>query len=275
MSVRSEGFLSEETRRAVPNIRKRHGEWFALAEELNRFCQEILMKSIPRMEGRKDEIVYRRELAASPLYARCVSGFQGIVILGERGMYLEAKCISRWILEATFILAALGTDTAFVDEYVDQEKRERDNFARKFRELSSITSFEPDVIKQMDEEQRKLTEELVNVSKRRLSTRDIAERGGMLGHYLSRYALLSQTVHNGLRDLDCHYIATANGDLGNLRWAPGVEQLGDLLSEVSGTLFIATSRAMMIFGLDHDGDRKGRFDALWAHWKSINELAGS
>jgi len=190
-------------------------------------------------------------------------------------MYLEAKCISRWILEATFILAALGTDTAFVDEYVDQEKRERDNFARKFRELSSITSFEPDVIKQMDEEQRKLTEELVNVSKRRLSTRDIAERGGMLGHYLSRYALLSQTVHNGLRDLDCHYIATANGDLGNLRWAPGVEQLGDLLSEVSGTLFIATSRAMMIFGLDHDGDRKGRFDALWAHWKSINELAGS
>ena len=78
-----DGFLAKDITQWIEKHRTENKAWFSLAEEINRFAQEQMLKLDIH---NKD---YQELLVAAGLF-RAVSSFQGTFLLLERGMIFEA-----------------------------------------------------------------------------------------------------------------------------------------------------------------------------------------
>jgi hypothetical protein len=268
MSVDAEGFVSPDVGQAIVKVRQQHAKWFAFADKLNRYCQRILWSVEVKLSADED---CTKRLIAAALFTRCVSNYQAILILSERGMYLEARSIARTALEAAFVLAALYRDESFLGDYFKDDFLQKRKLLRKYVKLASLVEMSPEFVEiargQLSEIEERIRSESIKLT-RTLSTERIAERGAMLPLYLSMYSVLSQTVHSIARDLDQHFGKDANGDIDCLNWAPGIEQIHEVLATACDIVFTATMYAM---GLLERGSKE-EYDALWDEWLAVRGL---
>jgi hypothetical protein len=87
-------------------------------------------------------------------------------------------------------------------------------------------------------------------------------------YHLTQYSLLSETVHSNVRDLERHYLENADGDLGDIRWEPGVDDLHEVVGGACVWVLDAVGAAVELFeqtalqdkiaSLRHDCDHLSR-----------------
>jgi hypothetical protein len=210
MSIERDGFLTADIGDRIKKIRQQHAKWFDFATRINPTCQQSLRSAIPgHGAARTNEPLLLRQRIAFPLLHRCVAGFQGVILLAERGMFHEARCVARMMLEALFSLAALRRDEHFAEEFLDLFPIAKKKLLAKAIELARTPDHvRTDLLEQAREQLAEIATEIRSRGIKELRTEDIAKRAGMHLYYLTQYSLLSETVHSNVRDLERHYLET-------------------------------------------------------------------
>lgn len=98
----------------------------------------------------------------------------------------------------------------------------------------------------------------------RLTTKDLAERAGLLDMYYSAYKLLSLSVHSNLRDLEQQLGLDAEGHIQTIWWGPNPHEINALLMMAADSLLRASSLMADLFQIDEQNikDLSGRFTEL-------------
>ncbi len=202
-SVRGEGFLSPWINRFIPCHRALDDDWFAYTDSLNRCAQAVVMNHEAMVVGLS---TLNPMCIGLRTLMRALSGFQGAVLLAERGMTAEADTLSRGVYEAGFWLGYLAEhgeiarDALVADEMASQRGR-----FQLFREQAILSGVAPDDIAPLDER----LSELKLVAKRQ-DIGDLAEKSGFAAFYPTYRQLCAAAVHQSLNSL--HRFIKRNDD---------------------------------------------------------------
>ena len=214
MSINDEGFLSVEIKDWIEKHHKENSVEFSIADRLRKLGQRVLFASQPKRNN-------NRQLIVSILFVRVLSHFQGAILLVERGMVADTKILVRVMCEATFSLGACVKDENFVDELVKDDRHREADLVRSLLEIPQehigLTDKE---IEDLRQRQTRLRAQAKEENPKRLGAFAIAKRAGLLRQYHLIYALLSNTVHAAVRDLDSHVNADTEGEIFSLKWGP-------------------------------------------------------
>ncbi len=101
---RDEGFIAPVLEDVCRHHREMYPEEFSLAFDVNRLAQKLYMDSTLLVKGldRRDAICLGLQIVP-----RCLSAYQGALLLAQRGMNVEALTLARSIYEAAFWLGYL------------------------------------------------------------------------------------------------------------------------------------------------------------------------
>ncbi|HKR38404.1 MAG TPA: DUF5677 domain-containing protein [Paraburkholderia sp.] len=72
-----------------------------------------------------------QKVTLTALLLRAISSFEGVILLSERGMFVEARTIARNVFETAFYLGALAEDPAFVKRLVADNAKHRKALANE------------------------------------------------------------------------------------------------------------------------------------------------
>jgi hypothetical protein len=114
MSLQTDGYLSPDIGKWIAKHRAEHASAFALADRLNRVAQQVML-------GAEVPIEDNRSLLILLFFARCLSSFQGALLMVERGMTVEALTLARNCLESSFLLGAVVADAGFADRLIQSD----------------------------------------------------------------------------------------------------------------------------------------------------------
>lgn len=260
-SIRQLGFLSPDIAEIIRHIRAEHRAWFELCEELSALGTRVLFAMQPRRSSCRDLLV-------AVLYGRCLSAQQSVVIQVERGLSLEARYVTRAMLEAVFALVAVATVDGFADDYIsDDRHRQRrliNSYLKLPQEFIAAHGIDPDDLRKTA---ANLAEEIEVDGTRELHVADIAKKAGMEGHYNSIYGLLCLASHSNVRDFDRYLDIGLDGNVRGLRWGPSDEQAELVLMQACEFLFIALRCTANIFTIDVDKE----IQALWERYNGQME----
>lgn len=184
-SLARDGFLSPEVEEWTRALRSANAQWFALAEGFSRFGMKALHQAC---DGADTEL----KSISHALFARCLSNFQAILLLIERGLVVEALSIARVGLEGVIILANLAEKKdAFL---ADMRKNELDANYKLVKELLGPPG--PDGI---DEKFRPVVEGVLNqlekVSRKKQAPVDQLAASGRIRPIYGMYRELSRDCH--------------------------------------------------------------------------------
>ena len=239
MSIEQEGFLSQDIKHWVSKIRAEHDILFTLAADTNRICQESMLALEPNSAN-------GQQVITATLFLRCVSTYQGIVILAERCMIPQASVLTRALLEVVFTLCALCRNEKLVADYVNEDKVYKLKLIDKLRKYHKEDFPEPEKVALLEQALKSEKGEKNIVSR---STQKWAEDAGLLDIYLITYTGLSATAHVKVSDLDRHIIADAEGNIKDFNWGPNDVADFDLV--------LMTSIDVMLYALKHISDLFG------------------
>ncbi len=265
-SLRSLGFLAPEIREVITQIRGAHAAWLGVAEDLSALGTRILFAMKPRRTS-------HQELLVAVLYGRCLAAHQTAIILSERGLALEARYVTRAMLEAVFAIVAVARVEGFADAYIKDDRH------RHLRLINSYLKLPPDFIAAhgLDLEGLRTTAanlraELKAEGSQILHVADIAKKADMEGHYNSIYALLCLASHSNVRDFDRYLDIGSDGNVRGLGWGPSDHQVEDVLMQSCEFLFIAVRCAVDLFKVDAEKE----IEALWARYNGqIEKVPGA
>jgi hypothetical protein len=240
-SVRRHGFLSPIFSVVIEHCRTEHHEWFEFAEGVNRLCLRLLWSLQPKR--RKNQ-----QLVVSILFARCLSAFQGAILLAERGMILESRYVLRALLETTFALVANASDKDFCENYI------HDDDHRLLTLVNACLRLPPEMKRfhKLEEEELERTKERAKRAiearkSKALKVATIAARAGLMSHYDTIYRILSNAAHASVRDLDYHIIPTPDDEIDKLGWGPQVAKVPDSIMQACDYLLIACRGVLETF----------------------------
>lgn len=97
------GFLSDQHRSALPSIRKANEAWFSVLSDLSAILQQTAHQASQTVKGSPFE---QKPFGLLVLH-RANGLLQGAVMLLEHGMLVEAKTLTRSVLECAFVMAGL------------------------------------------------------------------------------------------------------------------------------------------------------------------------
>jgi hypothetical protein len=123
--LRTEGFVASSMAKSIANCRECNAGPFAHAEALNRLAMAMMMENDEVVVGKTTQdpvcLGYR-------VFLRCVSTFQGALLLAERGMDAETDTLVRGIYEGGFWIGFLWKDGEQArSEIVADEKANKRN----------------------------------------------------------------------------------------------------------------------------------------------------
>jgi hypothetical protein len=104
---RAKGYLAENIDQFRFHYRSAMADWFTVAEELNALGQRFYMECADMLPGRPTMDPVALSLQMMP---RCLSGYQGSLILAERGLGTEAQVLVRGVMETAFWMGYLASD---------------------------------------------------------------------------------------------------------------------------------------------------------------------
>lgn len=191
---RADGFLTPAMDDVVRYIRAQNEAWLSLARDYNRLAQRIYIESteLLREKSTLDPIPMGLQLVP-----RALSGFQGSVVVTERGMTIDAKILARGIYETAFWIGYLTTHP---DQATQQLRRETLNgeiglFKASLRTgAARAAGTEKEVEARLDEMQRLCA----SLPKAPVLER-IAELGGFGPAYIHYKELSGSAAHVSLK----------------------------------------------------------------------------
>jgi len=232
MTIEEDGFLSTDAATWIGVHRKNNGDAFELAERLSRVGQKLMLSTQLTMPG---GVLDARGLALL-LFVRVLSNFQGMILLAERGLVVEARTLARSCLESTFALVAgVKQQDAFVPKMVSHALDARTKAANSMLERARNS----DLIS--DKSQAKLRKYVDEVKAEgealaAFATIDMARRSGLEDFYIFYRALSGDAAHPTLDALN-RYVDNGDADIGTvIAWGP---KCGE--GEITETLMMACS----------------------------------
>jgi hypothetical protein len=246
ISTEDEGFLSPAMSEWISRCRKQYDAWFVLYKDTNRLAHGMLDRLKPHAEDPRESIV-------ALFFLRVLSHSQGAVVVVERGMISQAEVLCRCALEALFALAAIkaeeDTATALIlaDRYHQLDLLKA---ARKQAELKEQAGKKSGDKADLSSGIAELEQDLKQNPSPRLTTKDLAERAGLLEMYYSAYKLLSLSVHSNLRDLEQQLGLDAEGHIQTIWWGPNPHGIDGILMAAAESLLRASALMADLFQID-------------------------
>lgn len=256
MNELTQGFLGDPGMRCIPQIRDRAPDWFELAEAVNVYCHELMLKCLPKKDS-------GQQLLASLLFNRVLSGFQAVFLLTERGMFTEACVQRRSVLEALFVLGAIWQQPDLVPIYVKNNQHRRRDLYLHMQKISKAARKDFPQLPS-GEEIAKTLAELIAATKgeRYLGVEALAQAALLHDTYLIEYTVLSGAAHHTVKDLEAGIDIDEHGDIRSLKWGPATGSPIGLLLPAIDHMLKAVYAMGSVFGVAVKEDQTRFLDRL-------------
>lgn len=253
MSIASKGFLSCQIKRYTRSFRARYREEFALARSLSEVAQRAIgAVRVPSSTPDADS-----KAMAAMLLSRAASTFQGVILLSEKGMVVEARTLARSCYENAACLGAVANQKdAILPRLVAASGHEK---RKLFSDL-----LHPDMEQYLDTEVRadlaRRHAELVQENPPKYSVFDMAREAGIGGLYHTYRHLSTDAAHPGIDALERYFDPAVADGRRILRWGPesAGEDLPVTILSACGFFLAALSAANDMVGNDEIGEEIGR-----------------
>lgn len=228
--IEQNGFLDNDIQNWITKFRKDHADFFELATDANKLFQKVMLEL-----DAHDQVP--QEIIVASLYMRALSAYQGVILMAERGMIPEARVLTRYLLEVIFTLCAIIKNKDLTTVYINEDKKKRLKFLNKFRQFHEGNlpdGIDADEIHQLENE-LKIEVKKDNIKIRK--TEEWAKDAKLHDWYLTAYAVLSDSVHIKISDLERHVVADENNVIKEFKWGPddtGIQVV--LMSSIDGMI---------------------------------------
>lgn len=197
--MNANGFLSPELDHHLSAITDAHPIWFDLATRLNRLAMKVWLEHPIVREGLA---VNAKEPVTVRLMARSISGYEGAIILLQRGMTVEAGTLIRSIYETAFWIGyILHHETAALKFFELDELRSKEG---RFKAYEKLFSTDAEKLAGVRAELVAIRSQLRGEPKAP-SIEDIATRGGVGNHYANYKLLCGTSAHASITSTG-HYL---------------------------------------------------------------------
>jgi hypothetical protein len=238
-----DGFLSRDITHWIEKHHTENKAWFELAEEINRFAQEQMLK----LDIHNND--YQELLVAAGLF-RTVSSFQGTYVLLERGMIFEAGTQLRGQIESMFVVAAAANEREFAHRYILSDG------VHKLRLMKNLLNSNDEIKAIVDtsvswKEVVALKDQLKADNINDIQIKNIAIAAGYLNWYTVVYTYLSQmAAHPTPLSLDSYLFAPDGKTATEFLWGPDVIGISSILSSAIESLVIVLKKVSIMFAQD-------------------------
>lgn len=245
-TLETDGYLALDMTHWIEKHRTENKAWFSLAEEINRFAQEQMLK----LDIHNKDY---QELLVAAGFLRALSSFQGAVLMLERGMIFEAGTLLRAEIEAMFVVAAAAKEREFAHRYILSDG------AHKLRLMKNLLKSNGEIKEIVDastswEEVETLRDQLKAGNINDIQIKDIAAAAGYSNWYTVVYTYLSQmAAHPTPLSLDNYLLAPDGETVQEFLWGPDVYGIGCILSSGVESLVVVLERVSEVFEKDWSG----------------------
>lgn len=261
MSIETKGFLSCKLKRYIRRFRREHSEAFALARGLSETAQRLILSvSFPSSDADADA----KALTALFL-PRATSTFQGVILLSERGMVVEARTLSR----ACFENAAALSAAAHLKDAIFQKLIAAAEY-KKIKLIQDLLA--PAAAQYLDEAQRiELNAKLAELTAKKpakYSVFDMARDGTIVNLYMLYRRLSADAAHPGIDALERYFDPAVRKGTRTIKWGPAESggELADTLLGACAFFLAALTAANDVVGTVQLGDEIG------AHFEEYKRL---
>lgn len=244
-------FLCPGMAKVISGIRNEHRLALELAEDLNMFGNRQLFATHLSRTNLQQVLV-------SSLLPRLLTALQASVLTGERGLSAEMKLITRKVLEVTFRIVAIARSEEVAKKYLQSDEQNRKKFLNKLRLLKSVRHTSEDLAK-IEALHADATEKIVVDDIKNLTIEWYARQADLIDMYNTAYALLSESAHANVRDLENLLEMDAGGNIEALRYGPDPNGLSEDLSIGIECVILSLEAAFTLLpGCDTEGLKRLR-----------------
>lgn len=233
MSIVEKGFLDQEAELKREQIRNLYEAKYELYQEINQFAHTVLNDCYSQIGP---SVV---KLLIVSLYMRCLTIYQSILLVSERGMLAETRILLRSIIEVCFYIKAVCRDEGILN--VMQVKDEQQKLRSVNRIINSKTKIKN--LPSLDELNKKkieIEDRIKNIPAKFKGIEEISKIAEMHNYYLTVYTPLCNSAHTNAIDLDM-YLDIENDKIKGLSYGPTDDKL---------SLNVATSIDVMLNSME-------------------------
>lgn len=232
--IETDGFLSKDINEGIRSIRNKFSDVFKLADQINKAAINVFRELNPGEGGDTAWVL-------PSLFVRLVESYEGVILFLERGMPSQAKLLVRPMLEILFTFVAVSLDRKLMETAIDEAVKAR------YLQLKALLDLQDRELrtqaKDLDVEKLylKIKEEYIDRKGQRksLSTKDWAEKAGLLDLYKTYYIAYCDATHSNLSTLkEDHIEQDPNGDR-NLAFGPSATGLYEIFQAASACITLA------------------------------------
>jgi len=198
----SEGFLSEvmgEFARAIREDEAPH--WFDLADDLSAALTRAAFRNSEN--AAVEQTSFQQRPVAHALLLRSLASFQGVVLMAERGMVTQARCLARSCLEEAFAMSGLhDRPDAFLRHLRDDEAAARKGQAKAVLATGDERRYDAAALRKLIAESPK---------NRGLGVNEVADLGPLSDLYLAYKILSDDGAHVTVRNILRHMSMSPDG----------------------------------------------------------------
>lgn len=230
--MREEGFLSPKLDRFKSALIDAHPDWFDLARRFNTLAMRVWLDHPVTREGLQ---VNTKEPLVIRLFARAISGYEGAIMLLERGMTVEAGTLIRSIYETGFWIGyILNHEIAALKFFNLDELRGKEG---RFRAFEKLFSTDPVKVAQIRNTLVKTRAQLRDQPKSP-SMESIATMGGVGNHYANYKVLCGSSAHASMSSTG-HYLELYDDDTVGHVIGPDIDGTGRMTAFAIHSLIVA------------------------------------
>ena len=253
------GFLSEEVQEGRADIRAENDAWFRLADDTNAALMRTMVTGMdhPAAHGSN----WSKEAVAVRLLMRSSGSFQGVILLAERGMVVQARTLVRCVIEDSFVAAALTTEP----DKVIQMLKDGHEASRRFQaEFILAQGLGPS-----DMDRKKLEEAIdkMDDKARFLMPKKVAGMSSMLPQYLNYMRLSSDAAHPSATSLQKH--VKVRDDRVGWAYSMGPAVQGDIESTLHRALLAVLPMGVVVNQFMPDPVNSAALDALGTRFQAL------
>lgn len=258
MPFRKCGFLGEQARQNIQNMRRRYSKLFRLVDEANEFIHDVTA------EIRIDPYDVHQCFIGS-LFAKMLNGYQSVIILSEYGLESDASIVLRALFDGIFLFGSTVEDRGFAEKYIE--------YQTKLNQLKKVNAaidnavdlkFDGEKITKLRCRKKELETDLglnrTGDKKRKnlaamFSSENLAKKAGLNAMYQSGYRILSDDVHTSTFSLERFLKIDSDGDrIKSIKVGPIYGEIKRNCSIATAIMLQALAGLCTLTGIDRDDE---------------------
>ena len=268
MTVAEDGFLAPEINRWIERYRAENADAFRLAVDLNQVAHRLMLST----EVQTGNPYKDAQTLATLLLIRVLSNFQGMMLMAERGLIVEARTLARTCLESTFALVAGVKDQEeFVPKMIAHSADHRSKAANWLLNRANREDF------LSDDSEAKLRAFLAKQGDdgetlAAFHIQDMARRAQLEDMYIFYRTLSGDAAHPTLDAISRYVDGIEPGNF-NIKWGPncGAEEITDTVLLSCSFVFAS---CVAINELTKNETVAADLERLFVRYKDLSERHG-